>query len=921
MTAQGGAQGGAPAAGASKDYFISRAGDDAPWARWIAWQLEAAGYSVVVQDWDFGPGTNFVSNMRDALDSARTTIAIYSPAYFASRYTEDEWTAALVRRDDGAIPLLPVRVAQVTLPRLLRPIVYVDLVGIDLATARQRLLGAVAGDKRSKPSEEPGFPGDEPAFPARPADRDDRATRVVNSAPIETPRFGDRRAEQAQLREFLGDRSVRLVSIVGRPGIGKSALASRVLAALGGDDEGAIPGETGIDAILYLNARTTGLSFERLYADVKGLLDEVAAAELADFWARQDVTLVQKVEALVESLRDLHLLVLLDGLEASLGPDGILVDDGLRAFVEACLGQAGAPRITATSRTDLTLPPEVFPGVRAIRLRGGLEADDAVALLRELDPQNDLGLRDAGEEELLHAVELTGGIPRALELVVGILQADPAASLGRLLSDERTFGSQVVESLVAEGYRRLGADEQRVMEAMAVFDHPVAEAAIAFVLHPWTPDIDVRGSLRRLTGSYFATADRSTGEYLVQSADRAHAYAQIPEPSAGAAPAPDGPRPYDRTTVESRVADYYASIRKPREAWLSIEDVGPQLAEFRHRVAAREFDTALEVLDLVDREHLFLWGHYTRLIELRKSVIEAPAAPRLRAANLASLALASQVLGQYDDALAYYEGAVATSASADDKAAHAQYVGDLGRLYRNLGWMDKAIASSEEALNSAIEAADRPAEGRWRDRLALTYAFVGRLDEGRALEEVAIAIARESGERRSEGAAVSNRGLILQIQGAIDDAEADFNELLTIAREIGDRRGDAIISGRLGFVAGARGDHQRSLELHEGALTISQELGDRREQSYQLLGIGDAQLGLGDLESASRNLGLARDLDVPETSFLAAMALGLALRVADRTRRQPRSPTPFGAATIGWPVRPSSSAPATRARRRWSRPP
>lgn len=187
MTAQGGAQGGAPAAGASKDYFISRAGDDAPWARWIAWQLEAAGYSVVVQDWDFGPGTNFVSNMRDALDSARTTIAIYSPAYFASRYTEDEWTAALVRRDDGAIPLLPVRVAQVTLPRLLRPIVYVDLVGIDLATARQRLLGAVAGDKRSKPSEEPGFPGDEPAFPARPADRDDRAARVVNSAPIETP--------------------------------------------------------------------------------------------------------------------------------------------------------------------------------------------------------------------------------------------------------------------------------------------------------------------------------------------------------------------------------------------------------------------------------------------------------------------------------------------------------------------------------------------------------------------------------------------------------------------------------------------------------------------------------------------------------------------------------------------------------------
>ena len=35
--------------------------------------------------------------MSKALDSARTTIAVYSPTYFeAGKYTEDEWTAALV---------------------------------------------------------------------------------------------------------------------------------------------------------------------------------------------------------------------------------------------------------------------------------------------------------------------------------------------------------------------------------------------------------------------------------------------------------------------------------------------------------------------------------------------------------------------------------------------------------------------------------------------------------------------------------------------------------------------------------------------------------------------------------------------------------------------------------------------------------
>ena len=37
------------------DFFVSRTGADAAWAQWIAWQLEAEGYRVVIQDWDFGP--------------------------------------------------------------------------------------------------------------------------------------------------------------------------------------------------------------------------------------------------------------------------------------------------------------------------------------------------------------------------------------------------------------------------------------------------------------------------------------------------------------------------------------------------------------------------------------------------------------------------------------------------------------------------------------------------------------------------------------------------------------------------------------------------------------------------------------------------------------------------------------------------
>ena len=46
--------------GDTKDFFISYTQTDRAAAEWIAWQLEAAGYSVLLQAWDFQPGQNFV---------------------------------------------------------------------------------------------------------------------------------------------------------------------------------------------------------------------------------------------------------------------------------------------------------------------------------------------------------------------------------------------------------------------------------------------------------------------------------------------------------------------------------------------------------------------------------------------------------------------------------------------------------------------------------------------------------------------------------------------------------------------------------------------------------------------------------------------------------------------------------------------
>ena len=62
-----------------EDFFVSYTGADRRWAKWVAWVLEEAGQTVVLQAWDFRPGSNFVLAMQQAAEQAERTIAILTP--------------------------------------------------------------------------------------------------------------------------------------------------------------------------------------------------------------------------------------------------------------------------------------------------------------------------------------------------------------------------------------------------------------------------------------------------------------------------------------------------------------------------------------------------------------------------------------------------------------------------------------------------------------------------------------------------------------------------------------------------------------------------------------------------------------------------------------------------------------------------
>src|SRR6266702_3134887 len=74
-----------------KDFFISYTGKDSQWAQWIAFELEAASYTTVIQAWDIRPGSNFVAEMDEAAKQALRTILVLSTACLASGYPFAEW--------------------------------------------------------------------------------------------------------------------------------------------------------------------------------------------------------------------------------------------------------------------------------------------------------------------------------------------------------------------------------------------------------------------------------------------------------------------------------------------------------------------------------------------------------------------------------------------------------------------------------------------------------------------------------------------------------------------------------------------------------------------------------------------------------------------------------------------------------------
>ena len=487
--------------------------------------------------------------------------------------------------------------------------------------------------------------------------------------------------------------------------------------------------EDSVDGIVYLSAAgSRGITVPYLHADLCKLLPDEKADDLDRLFADPRASAEAKMQALLAAFPQGRVVVLLDNFEDLVDPEtreirNAELAEALRALLTAPCHPVKAIITTRIVARDLAL---VEPGRQVhLGLDEGLASPFAENILREMDADGRLGLRDARAELLDEARRRTRGYPRALEALYGILAADRDTSLREVLDEARgLLPENVVEALVGEAFSRLDDAAQRVMEALAVYARPVPPVAVDYLLQPYLAGVDSAPVLGRLVNMQFVR--KEAGRHYLHRIDHDYALARVPEGTE--ADRVDKDAPYTQFALHHRAANYFAETRKPRANWKTVDDLAPQLAEFEHRRAANEFDEAADILRTIDLAYLLVWGHFHTVMELHARVQDKIRGRRLRSDCLNALGMACRRVGRIHEAIAYYEEALALDREMGLHLRASTLLGNLGTCYYDIGQTQRAIEHTEQALAIAQKFSDRAGECLMFANLGIYYGNLGQTE-------------------------------------------------------------------------------------------------------------------------------------------------------------------------------------------------
>ncbi len=653
-------------------------------------------------------------------------------------------------------------------------------------------------------------------------------------------RFIGREKDLAAVRTLVDE--VRLLTLTGPGGTGKTRLALQLAADLVGQSE-------------------DGVWFTELAALADPAL--VPAAVAAALGLRE-VTGNPILETLVEHLKGKRVLLVLDNCEHLL--------EACARFVDALLREASQLRVLATSREPLGTYGETVYRVPSLTLPDPvrdvepheLNRYEAVRLFRERAVQVQPGFeitRGNGPALASVCVRLDG-IPLALELAAARVRSLTLEEIDRGL-DQRfqllTGGAraalprqQTLQSLIDWSYDLLNPVERILLDRASVFAGGwTLEAAEAVCAGERLEDWEVLDVLTSLADKSLVTvaAAEGTTRYGLLETVRQYAAERLAEKGQAEA-------------WRRRHLEYFTGLARAAESHLGgpeqkrwLEQLDPERANLRAALewsAAHNPDAGLEMIGLVWR-FWDLRGHVAEGRNLVTALLAASDAEKRtadRARALHTAGLFAFRHGDFAAAQARYEESLEIAREVGDPSAVASALNQLG----NVAWMQgdypTAQARHEESLQLRKELGDRRGVGASLNNLGNLAQRLSDLAAARACLEECLEITREFGDQTGIAITLNNLGNTVRLQGDADGARRMHEECLRIRRELGDPVGIASSLNNLAMALHDLGELAAARALLQEGMGVKQELGDRQGIAQSLGNQAEIAYDLGDYSEA-----------------------------------------------------------------------
>lgn len=180
------------------------------------------------------------------------------------------------------------------------------------------------------------------------------------------------------------------------------------------------------------------------------------------------------------------------------------------------------------------------------------------------------------------------------------------------------------------------------------------------------------------------------------------------------------------------------------------------------------------------------------------------------------------------------------------EALHHRAIADFYRAD-----FQSAQGAAEESLQLFGEAGDLAGEASTMTTLGVVMHHLGHHDRAVSLLEEGLSLRRALNDRRGISASLNNLGLIAVERGERVIGLRHFTECLSLNRSLGYKRGYALAVNNVGLAIHELGNFDSAVRMHERALKVWEEIGDRRGVARSTRNLARTSLSAGDYVSAA----------------------------------------------------------------------